>query len=77
MEVYKGIFIAREVSGKEILSHLISLFVIVMEVFSQMLNKAAVEGLLPYHPKCDKIHLHLCFADDLMVFTEACKLFKL
>lgn len=47
------------------------LFVIVMEVLSQMLNKAAVEGLLPYHPKCEKIHLtHLCFADDLMVFTE-------
>lgn len=47
------------------------LFVIVMEVLSQMLNKAALEGLLPYHPKCEKIYLtHLCFSDDLMVFTE-------
>ncbi|GLT48179.1 hypothetical protein SLA2020_218200 [Shorea laevis] len=47
------------------------LFVICMEVLSRLLNKAAQEGRLPFHPKCSKVGLtHLCFADDLLIFTD-------
>ncbi|GKV39485.1 hypothetical protein SLEP1_g47243 [Rubroshorea leprosula] len=47
------------------------LFVICMEVLSRLLNKAAQEGNLPYHPNCKKTSLtHLCFADDLLIFTD-------
>ncbi|GLT35246.1 hypothetical protein SLA2020_097140 [Shorea laevis] len=42
-----------------------------MEVLSRLLNKAAQEGRLPFHPKCNKVGLtHLCFADDLLIFTD-------
>ncbi|GKV25846.1 hypothetical protein SLEP1_g35229 [Rubroshorea leprosula] len=47
------------------------LFVICMEVLSRLLNKAAQEGNLPYHPNCKKTSLtHLCFVDDLLIFTD-------
>jgi len=42
-----------------------------MDVLSKMLDKAAVQGSVGYHPHCKKIGLtHLCFADDLMVLSD-------
>lgn len=47
------------------------LFVVCMNVLSMMIDKAAVEKKIGYHPKCKQIQLtHLCFADDLMVFVD-------
>ncbi|GKV37600.1 hypothetical protein SLEP1_g45612 [Rubroshorea leprosula] len=47
------------------------IFVVCMEVLSRMLNKVAEEGKFAYHPKCKNVQLtHLCFADDLMIFTD-------
>lgn len=47
------------------------LFVIVIEVFSQMLNEPAKLKFTDFHPKCGKIGLtHLVFADDLLIFTK-------
>ncbi|KAG7576912.1 hypothetical protein ISN45_Aa03g012390 [Arabidopsis thaliana x Arabidopsis arenosa] len=47
------------------------LFVMVMNVLSLMLNKAAEEGSFKYHPGCEDLKLtHLCFADDLLIFLE-------
>ncbi|GLT50497.1 hypothetical protein SLA2020_239800 [Shorea laevis] len=47
------------------------LFVVCMEVLSKLLDKAAAEGRISYHPKCEKVLLtHLCFADDLVIFTD-------
>lgn len=47
------------------------LFVIVMEVLSQMLNVAASRKFFDFHPKCKRIGLsHLVFADDLLIFTK-------
>ena len=47
------------------------LFVIAMDVLSKLLDAAAVHGVFDYHPKCKRIGLtHLCFADDLMIFTK-------
>lgn len=48
------------------------IFVICMEVLSNMLDKAFSSGDISYHPLCKKIGLtHLCFADDLIIFSEA------
>ncbi|CAA7027691.1 unnamed protein product [Microthlaspi erraticum] len=47
------------------------LFVIAMNSLSLMLNKAAEEGKFSYHQGCSESKLtHLCFADDLLIFTE-------
>lgn len=47
------------------------LFVICMNVLSQMLDEAAKQEKIGYHPKCRNINLtHLCFADDLMIFAD-------
>ena len=47
------------------------LFVICMNVLFHMINKAAVNRNIGYHPKCKNIGLtHLCSTDDLMVFVE-------
>ncbi|CAL1372090.1 unnamed protein product [Linum trigynum] len=47
------------------------LFAASMEVLSCMFNRAASRSVLPYHPQCSRIGLtHLCFADDLLVFTK-------
>lgn len=43
-----------------------------MEVLSKMLNSTARRGIISYHPKCQKVNItHLCFTDDLVVFTSA------
>lgn len=48
------------------------LFIPCMEVLSKMLSSAASGGLFSYHTRSKKLGLtHLCFADDLMVFTIA------
>lgn len=47
------------------------LFVICMNVFSKMIDEAAVQRRIGYHPRCQLIPLtHLCFADDIMVFVD-------
>ncbi|CAA7034489.1 unnamed protein product [Microthlaspi erraticum] len=47
------------------------LFLMIMNVLSLMLNKAATEGSFDYHPGCEDLQLtHLCFADDLLIFLE-------
>lgn len=47
------------------------LFMLSMEVLTWMLDKAAVMGNLRYHPKCKGLKLtHICFSDDLLVFTN-------
>ncbi|CAN1241083.1 Transposon TX1 uncharacterized 149 kDa protein [Linum perenne] len=45
------------------------MFVIIMEVLHALL--ARVGDLLPYHPRCKKLRIrHVCFADDLLLFTN-------
>ncbi|CAA7047414.1 unnamed protein product [Microthlaspi erraticum] len=47
------------------------IFVIAMNYLSLILNKAAEEGKFAYHHECDASKLiHLCFADDLLIFME-------
>ncbi|XP_024013050.1 uncharacterized protein LOC112087252 [Eutrema salsugineum] len=47
------------------------LFVICMNILSKMIDKAAAERRIGYHPHCKKLELtHLCFADYLMVFSD-------
>lgn len=51
------------------------LFVICMNVLSRMIDNAAVTEQIGYHPRCKNILLtHLCFADDLLVFTDGKKI---
>lgn len=50
------------------------LFVICINVLSGMLDKTVERKQIGYHPKCKNILLsHLCFADDLLVFTDGTK----
>lgn len=47
------------------------LFVIAMNCLSTLLNEGAMEGRFNYHDKCASTKLtHLCFADDLLIFTD-------
>lgn len=40
-----------------------------MEVFHKLMVQATTSGF-KFHPKCERVNLtHLCFADDLMIFT--------
>ncbi|XP_024015941.1 uncharacterized protein LOC112089193 [Eutrema salsugineum] len=42
-----------------------------MNILSHMLNKAVEGGIFGYHPGCEDLKLlHLCFADDLLIFLE-------
>jgi hypothetical protein len=49
------------------------LFVLVMEVFSRLMAMSTgPDSGFKFHPKCLKLKLtHLCFADDLLIFSEA------
>jgi hypothetical protein len=49
------------------------LFVLAMEVFSRiMADHTGIHSEFRFHPKCESLRLtHLCFADDLLVFSEA------
>ncbi|XP_024011306.1 uncharacterized protein LOC112086570 [Eutrema salsugineum] len=47
------------------------LFVMSMNVLTKMLDAAAKRREIGYHPRCQNLSLtHLCFADDVMVFTD-------
>ena len=47
------------------------LYVIASNVLSKLLNKAASDGRIGYHPHCKELKLsHLSFADDIVVFTD-------
>lgn len=47
------------------------LFVIAMNCLSILLDRAAQQGVFGYHHKCGDARLtHLCFADDLLIFTD-------
>lgn len=42
-----------------------------MNVLSHKLNSAAENEIIGYHPRCKDTKLtHLCFADDLLIFTD-------
>lgn len=42
-----------------------------MNVLSCLIDKAALNKRIGYHPKCKNISMiHLCFADDIMVFVD-------
>lgn len=48
------------------------LFVLAMEGLSLLLKEAVASSLFSFHPKCKVVRLnHLCFADDLLVFSVA------
>jgi hypothetical protein len=49
------------------------LFVLAMEVFSRIMNvSTGTDSGFKFHPYCFKVKLiHLCFADDLLIFSEA------
>lgn len=48
------------------------LYVIMNNVLSKMLNETAATGAFEYHPQCSAVNLtHLCFVDDILVFTDA------
>ena len=47
------------------------LFVLAMEVFSQMLNKEYASGHIGFHPSASNPPVsHLAFADDVMIFFD-------
>lgn len=47
------------------------LFVVCMQVLTKLLDRAATEKQFGFHPYCQDLHLtHLCFADDLLVFSD-------
>lgn len=50
------------------------MFVIAMEVLSNLLNKVSLDPSFKFHKNCKKLKLfHLCFIDDLMLFCKADK----
>lgn len=50
------------------------LFVICMQTLSKLLDKAALEKRIGFHPYCKDLSLtHLCFADDVLVFSDGRK----
>ncbi|XP_048604603.1 uncharacterized protein LOC125582127 [Brassica napus] len=45
--------------------------VICMQALSKLLDKAAEDRMIGYHPYCQDLKLtHLCFADDLLIFAD-------
>lgn len=51
------------------------LFVLAMEVFSQMINKEFASGMIGYHPAASNPFVtHLAFADDIMIFLWSLQL---
>lgn len=50
------------------------LFVICMQVLSKLLDKAAADKKIGYHPYCKELNMtHICFADDVLVFSDGKK----
>lgn len=47
------------------------LFVLVINVLSHRLDKAAIENRFGFHPKCKKMEIiPLSFTDDMIIFTD-------
>ena len=47
------------------------IFMLAMDILSKLLDAATAYGLFNYYPKCNRVKLtHLCFADDLLIFTK-------
>ncbi|KAL0875497.1 hypothetical protein Bca101_025202 [Brassica carinata] len=47
------------------------LFVLALEVFSQLLRQKYSDGSIGYHPQTSELQVtHLSFADDLMIFSD-------
>lgn len=47
------------------------IFVMAQNVLSCLLNKAARDGRIGKHPRCDHVSVtHLSFADDILVFSD-------
>lgn len=47
------------------------LYVIINNVLSKLLNRAAANDQIGFHPHCKEVNLsHLSFADDIVVFTS-------
>lgn len=47
------------------------LFVMVMEYLHSLLLKMGNDPNFNYHPKCRELNImHLCFADDLLLFAR-------
>lgn len=47
------------------------IFLFSMEILSQTINSLGIEGRMGYNPRCKQLALtHLCFADDLIIFTD-------
>ena len=47
------------------------LFVLTLEVFSQLLRKKYTDGSIGFHPQTRELEVtHLSFADDLMIFSD-------
>ncbi|XP_039007413.1 uncharacterized protein LOC120135149 [Hibiscus syriacus] len=64
--VFKG---RREIRQRDPLSPY--LFILVMNGLSHLINVAAKNGLIRFHPKCKRVSLtHLSFADDLLIFCH-------
>ena len=48
------------------------LFVLAMEVFSRIMAECTSKSGFKFHPNCLKMKLtHLCFANDLLIFSKA------
>lgn len=51
------------------------LFIVCMQVLSKLLDKAAIEKKIRYHPYCKDLSLtHICFANDVLVFSDGRRL---
>lgn len=47
------------------------LFIVCVQVLSKLLDKAAIEKKIGYHPYCKDLNLtHICFADNVLVFSD-------
>ncbi|XP_010520842.1 PREDICTED: uncharacterized protein LOC104799863 [Tarenaya hassleriana] len=45
------------------------LFILLMEIFTRMLDRGAIQGRFRTHPRCSQpLITHLTFADDVMIF---------
>lgn len=65
----------RFLSSSRVIRHVCSLspyiYNIISNVLSKLLDKAALEGKIGYHPQCMEVNLsHLSFANDIVVFID-------
>lgn len=73
IEVQRGSFIAPKFCFVKVAWYLpiSTLFLTMSSQVSKLLNQAADHQKFGYHPSCQAVRLtHLCFADDILVFTD-------